>query len=216
MAASADEVRAAYDAIAEDYAASFPTTEPEAAVDLAFVEHFVRLVREGGGVRVLDAGCGTGRMTHWLADRGLAVTGVDLSPGMLAMARRDHPALEVREGSLLALPFDDAAFDGVLAWYSLIHLTADELAVGLAEVFRVVRPGGYVVTGFQVGDGPPDVGSRLRERGHDVTLVRHERGVKVMLDAFAAAGFAKEARLVRQGVGVERQPQAFVLARRPA
>ncbi|WP_392542248.1 class I SAM-dependent methyltransferase [Oryzobacter telluris] len=216
MGDSGPEVRAAYDAMAQDYAATFPTTEPEAAVDLAMLDHFLRLVREAGGAHVLDAGCGTGRMARYVADRGFAVSGVDLSPGMLAMARRDHPDLDVREGSLTDLPFEDAAFDGVLLWYSLIHLTADELPGALDEAFRVVRPGGAVLTGFQVGDGPSDVGARLRERGHDVVLVRHERGIKAMLDAFAAAGFVKEARLVRRAVGREQEPQAFVLARRPA
>lgn len=209
-------VRAAYDAIAERYAAEYPTTEPEAAVDLAMVDHFIRLVLESGGSTVLDAGCGTGRMARYLIDRGLAVTGVDLSPGMLAMARRDHPDLEVREGSLLALPVEDVAVDGVLLWYSLIHLTDDELPVALAEAHRVVRPGGYLLAAFQVGDGPVDLGGRLRALGHDVALVRHHRGTKPMLDALAAAGFAKEARLVRQPVGAERHPQAFLLARSPA
>ena len=216
MGGGAQEVRAAYDAIAEEYAASYPTTEPEAAVDLAMVDHFVRLVTEGGGHRVLDAGCGTGRMARYLADRGLSVTGVDLSPGMLAMARRDHPDLEVREGSLLALPVEDSAFDGVLLWFSLIHLTDDELPSALAEAFRVVRPGGHVLAAFQVGDGPVDLGERLRALGHDLTLVRHQRGTKAVLDALAAAGFVKEARLVRQPVGREQFPQAFLLARRPS
>ncbi|MGL4176336.1 MAG: class I SAM-dependent methyltransferase [Dermatophilaceae bacterium] len=168
------------------------------------------------GGTVLDAGCSTGRMTRYVADRGLEDTGVDLSPGMLAMARRDHPDLDVREGSLLSLPVDDASFDGVLLWYSLIHLTDAELPVALAEVFRVVRPDGCVLAPFQVGDGPWDVGRGLRERGHAVALVRHQRGVEPMLDAFVAVGFVEEARLVRAAVGLERHPQAFLLARRPA
>ena len=210
------EVRAAYDAIAQDYAATFPTTEPEAAVDLAMVDHFVSLVLASGGSEVLDAGCGTGRMARYLADRGCSVRGVDLSPGMLAMARRDHPDLDVHEGSLLDLPYRDAAFDGVLLWFSLIHLPDEDLPRALGEVARVVRPGGLVLVAFQVGDGPWDVGRGLRERGYDVTLVRHQRGTKAMLDALATAGLAKEARLVRQPVGREQQPQAFVLARSPA
>lgn len=216
MEGSAEEVRSAYDAIAADYAATFPTTEPEAAVDLAMVAHFVGLLQEAGGTHVLDAGCGTGRMARHLTDRACTVVGVDLSPGMLAMARRDHPDLDVREGSLLSLPVEDAAVDGVLLWYSLIHLTDDELPRALAEVVRVVRPGGLVLAGFQVGDGPSDVGGRLRARGHDITLWRHERGVKAVLDAFATAGLVKEAWLVRRPVGAEREPQAFVLSRRPA
>lgn len=208
-------VRAAYDAIAEDYAATYPGTEPEARVDVAMVEHLLALLPPDRR-HVLDAGCGTGRMARFLTDRGCSVVGVDLSPGMLAMARRDHPDLDVREGSLTALPFGDNGFDAVLLWYSLIHLTGDELPLALAEVARVVRPGGLVLAAFQVGDGPSDVGARLRERGHDVELLRHERGTKQMLDAFAAAGLVKEARLVRQPVGREQQPQGFVLSRRPA
>jgi SAM-dependent methyltransferase len=211
------EVRAAYDTIAEAYAAAFPGTEPEAALDLAVLDDFTRRVLEAGGsTRVLDAGCGTGRIARRLSDRGCVVTGVDLSPGMLAVARRDHPDLDLAEGSLTDLPFDDGVFDGVLCWYSLIHLTDDELPVALAEVARVLRPGGVVLVGFQKGDGVSDVGERLRERGHDVALVRFERGPKTMLDALAAAGFVKEARLVREPIGAERQGQAFVLARLPA
>ncbi|QKE86068.1 class I SAM-dependent methyltransferase [Arthrobacter sp. NEB 688] len=179
------------------------------------LDHFVGRVVAAGGSRVLDAGCGSGRIARYLTDRGLSVLGVDLSPGMLAMARRDHPDLELREGSITALPVDDASVDGVAFWYSLIHLTDDELPVALAEAVRVLRPGGHVVLAFQKGDGIHDVGAGLRERGHDVSLVRWHRGTKQVLDALAEAGFVKEARLVREPVGRERHAQAFVLARLP-
>ncbi len=76
-----DDVRAAYDAMAQAYAAAYPTTEPESAPELAMVDHLVELL--GPGARVLDAGCGTGRMSRYLADRGAVVEGVDVSPGML-------------------------------------------------------------------------------------------------------------------------------------
>ncbi|GIL34280.1 class I SAM-dependent methyltransferase [Phycicoccus sp. DTK01] len=213
MESRRDEVRAAYDAIAEDYAATFPSTEPELPVDLAMLDHFVGRVVAGGGAHVLDAGCGTGRIARYLVDRGLSVVGVDLSPGMLAMARRDHPDLELHEGSLTELPLADVSVDGVVFWYSLIHLTGDELPVALAEAVRVLRPGGHVLLAFQKGEGTYDVGAGLRERGHDVSLVRWHRGPKQVLDALADAGFVKEARLVREPVGRERHGQAFVLAR---
>lgn len=213
MESRRDEVRAAYDAIAEDYAATFPSTEPELPVDLAMLDHFVGRVVAGGGAHVLDAGCGTGRIARYLVDRGLSVVGVDLSPGMLAMARRDHPDLELHEGSLTALPLADGSVDGVVFWYSLIHLSDEELPVALAEAVRVLRPGGHVLLAFQKGEGTYDVGAGLRERGHDVSLVRWHRGPKQVLDALADAGFVKEARLVREPVGRERHGQAFLLAR---
>ncbi|MBT9254657.1 class I SAM-dependent methyltransferase [Phycicoccus sp. MAQZ13P-2] len=177
------------------------------------LDHFVGRVVAGGGAHVLDAGCGTGRMARYLVDRGLSVVGVDLSPGMLAMARRDHPDLELYEGSLTALPLDDDSVDGVVFWYSLIHLADDELPHALAEAVRVLRPGGHVLLAFQKGEGTYDVGAGLRERGHHVSLVRWHRGPKQVLDALADAGFVKEARLVREPVGRERHGQAFLLAR---
>ncbi|MGL5849571.1 MAG: class I SAM-dependent methyltransferase [Phycicoccus sp.] len=213
---SADEVRSAYDAIAADYATAYPTTEPESAVDLAVVDHLVELLR--GGVpapRMLDAGCGTGRMTRYLADRGCVTVGMDLSPGMLAMARRDHPDLPVHLADVLDLPFGEAAFDGVLLWYSLIHLSDDELPRALAESARVIRPAGLVLVAFQAGDGPWDVGAGLRRWGHDVSLVRNQRTPERVAAALSEVGFAEEVRLVRGPVRGERHPQAFVLARRP-
>ncbi|QIM22989.1 class I SAM-dependent methyltransferase [Phycicoccus sp. HDW14] len=179
------------------------------------VEHLVRVVHEGGSARVLDAGCGTGRMGRFLADRGCSVVGVDLSPGMLAMARRDHPDLDVREASVTELPFENGSFDGVLFWYSLIHLPDDDAAVALAEAARVLRPGGYVLVGSQKGEGTVDVGARLRERGHDVALTRWHRGPRELIGLLRGAGLERVARLVREPIGREREGQVFVLARRP-
>lgn len=213
---SRDEVRSAYDAIAEDYAATFPGTEAEAPVDLAMVDHFVGCVMTGGGGRrVLDAGCGTGRMARFLTDRGCSVAGVDLSPGMLAMARRDHPDLHVREASITDLPFEDASFDGAMFWYSLIHLPDEAAAVALGEAARVLRPGGYVLVASQKGEGTYDVGAGLRERGHDVALTRWHRGPRELLTLMSRAGLERTARLVREPLGRERHGQVFVLARRP-
>jgi 2-polyprenyl-3-methyl-5-hydroxy-6-metoxy-1,4-benzoquinol methylase len=73
-----DEVRSTYDAVAEQYASEFPGTEPEQAVDLAMIDHFIsRLPGERMGV--LDAGCGTGRMSRYLSDRGCLVHGGPLA-----------------------------------------------------------------------------------------------------------------------------------------
>lgn len=199
----------------DDYAGAYAARFDDLAAeghDVHGEARFVRgLVAPAGSV--LDAGCGTGRIARYLVDRGLSVVGVDLSPGMLAMARRDHPDLELHEGSLTALPLADASVDGVVFWYSLIHLSDEELPVALAEAVRVLRPGGHVLLAFQKGEGTYDVGAGLRERGHDVSLVRWHRGPKQVLDALADAGFVKEARLVREPVGRERHGQAFLLAR---
>lgn len=218
MESRRDEVRAAYDTIAADYAAAYPSTEPESVLDVAMLEDLVARLRSAvdGAPRVLDAGCGTGRISRWLEDRGCEVVGVDLSPGMLAQARRARPSVPLHEASLTALPFDDGSFDAVVLWYSVIHLTDDELAVAFAEAARVLRPGGLALVASQKGEGVHDVGARLRERGHDVTLLRWHRGPRDLMSALAAAGLERRARMVREAVDGEREGQVVVLACRVA
>jgi demethylmenaquinone methyltransferase / 2-methoxy-6-polyprenyl-1,4-benzoquinol methylase len=92
------------------------------------------------GDRVLDAACGTGDLA--LADRkaGGEVTGLDFSERMLERARRKSDQIEWVQGDVLALPFDDAAFDAATIGFGIRNV--DDLDAGLRELARVVRPGG--------------------------------------------------------------------------
>lgn len=209
-------MQAAYDEVAELYATHFPGTEPEAAVDLAMLEHVLALAAELSGGRepeVLDAGCGTGRISRWLAERGVLVRGIDLSPGMVEVARRQQPDVDFRVGSITALPWANDAFDGVLLWYSTIHGDEADLATALAEAARVLRPSGLVLVAFQVGDGVREIGQGFRALGHEVSLLRYHRPPEQVALAMAAAGFDEVATLVRQPVGAEKDPQAFLAGR---
>ena len=106
-----------------------------------------------GGQRVLDVGCGEGRHCLSAAYHGAAqVVGIDLSDQDLATARkRQHdfesghgplPPITFMKGSALDLPFEDGSFDGVLCSEVLEHIFPYETAI--AEIVRVVRPGGWV------------------------------------------------------------------------
>src|SRR5512144_1601608 len=103
-------VRHAYDTVAEDYATYLPDTCAEAPLDLAMIDAFAEAVTSGDDARVLDAGCGAGRMSRYLAGRGCLVEGVDLSSRMVALARRDHPGRTFTVGSLTELPYPDDQF----------------------------------------------------------------------------------------------------------
>ncbi|QIK73956.1 class I SAM-dependent methyltransferase [Propioniciclava coleopterorum] len=164
---------------------------------------------------VLDAGCGTGRMFPTLAAAGLAVTGLDASAGMLDRARRDHPDVPLVRGSLTDLPFPDASFAGVFAWYSTIHLPDADLPGALAELVRVTAPGGAILLGFQAGAGMRDVGGAFAPLGFDVTLPRWHRSPDALADGLAAAGAREVARMVRAPRGREADAQAVLLAGLP-
>lgn len=95
------------------------------------------------GDRVLDAACGTGDLA--LADLRAgagAVTGLDFSPRMLERARRKASAIEWVEGDVLALPFADASFDAATIGFGIRNVA--DLEAGLAELRRVLRPGGRI------------------------------------------------------------------------
>jgi len=100
-----------------------------------------RLPRDGG--QVLDVATGTGLVAQALLARGFRVTGLDQSPEMLACAReRFGDRVELVEGSADELPFDDASFDHLTFTYLLRYV--DDPAATLAELARVVRPGGTI------------------------------------------------------------------------
>jgi ubiquinone/menaquinone biosynthesis C-methylase UbiE len=93
--------------------------------------------------RALDAACGTGRHTAYLRDRGHRVSGVDATPEMLDRARTRVPEAELRIGDLAALPLDDASVDLAVCALALTHVP--DLTRPIAELSRVVRPGGRIV-----------------------------------------------------------------------
>lgn len=207
-----DGVRAAYDTLAEDYAKHLPDTRAETPLDLAMVDAFAEAMISGERGLVLDAGCGAGRMSRYLLERGCAVAGMDLSPGMIARATRDHPAVDFTVGSLTELPYADDRFAGVLLWYSIIHTPPAGQARIFAEAARVLRPGGHLLVGFQAGEGTRDVSAAYRRFGHDVRLERHLYTADDVAARAEAAGLREVCRLVRRAQGQEKDDQAVLLA----
>jgi hypothetical protein len=92
------------------------------------------------GTRLLDAGCGSGLALVLAAERGAAVTGVDASEALLALARDRLRLAELRVGDLEALPFRDGTFEVVTAFNAVQY--AEDQQAAVAELARVLRPGG--------------------------------------------------------------------------
>lgn len=204
-------VREAYDTVADDYARLLPDTRAEAALDLAVLDTFAAAVRGGGPV--LDAGCGAGRITRYLACRGCSVEGLDLSPAMVAAARRDSPDLAFAVGSIADLPYPDGCFAGVLLWYSTIHTPPDRLGAVFGEARRVLRDGGQLLVAFQSGHGMRNVGAVYSQAGHDVRLQRYLTTADDVAAIWDGVGLTEVCRLVRAAQGAERDAQTVMLAR---
>ena len=114
-------------------------------VDLLETALIWRLAEPQPGERALDVGTGTGHFAIQLADGGLQVTGLDSSEAMLDIARSKRVDVEWRRGDATSLPFPDSSFDLVLSVTALEFI--NEPALALAEMYRVVAPGGRVVVG---------------------------------------------------------------------
>jgi SAM-dependent methyltransferase len=182
--------QASYDAHATEYARRLdPTLAPA-------IERLVELAGARRGIRVLDLATGTGAAARVAARRGASVVGVDLSPGMLAVARELSPEIDLRLADAHALPFAAGEFDALTCGLSVTHF--GEPATALGEALRVLRAGGrFVASAWGGGGGTPSCAAVIeilkhygaRETGYrldEETWFDVERGSEVL----RRAGFA--------------------------
>lgn len=205
-------VRASYDTVAESYAAQFAAELRHKPLDRALLDCFVELVGGSPGP-VADLGCGPGQIARYLHDRGLPAYGVDLSPGMVAVARRLHPAVTFQEGTMLALDAGDGECSGITAFYSVIHLPAEMRPRAFREFHRVLRPDGRLLLSFHIGaetlhaddwlDHPVDLDFQLLDPAQVTTELE-------------AADFTVEARVERRPYEPVEHPtrRGYLLARK--
>jgi demethylmenaquinone methyltransferase/2-methoxy-6-polyprenyl-1,4-benzoquinol methylase len=127
-----DRIASVYDLVNRVMTVGLDQHWRERAVDLA-----------GAPAKALDVATGTGDLAIALQARGADVVGVDFSEGMLEIARKKAPGIEFRTGNALALDFPDDEFDAATVGFGARNF--DDLDRGLAEMARVVKPGGRVV-----------------------------------------------------------------------
>ncbi len=137
-----------YDKNAKNYANS-----AEKAPPIKLIEQFLSMLPKSP--KVLDAGCGSGRDSRILNEKGAKVTGLDISKGLLEEAEKRSKGIEYVEGDITAMKFPDAFFDGVWSHASLVHLESiEDVKKALREYNRVLKQGGilHVFTKEQLGE----------------------------------------------------------------
>jgi SAM-dependent methyltransferase len=171
---------AAFNEIGGRYDEAFPHKEGQ----LTAVSWLTGQLRPGA--RILDAGCGTGVPTaRQLIDAGMTVTGIDISPVMLSLARKNVPLATFTEMDIMDLGPQAGEFDAVVAFFSLLMLSRREVPPALARFREILIPGGWLVLGMveaDVDDIPvPFLGAHVRVTGYPRSALR---------EVVTAAGFA--------------------------
>ena len=144
------DVTRSYDVVADEYAHRISQELEHKPIDRRLLDRFAESVAGRG--QVCDVGCGPGHVTRYLHERGVDVFGIDLSPRMIEVAAKLNPGIEFAVDDVLALQVADASWAGALAFYSLIHLTREEIPVALRELNRVLRADAPLLIAFHEGE----------------------------------------------------------------
>lgn len=197
-------VRDHYDALAD--AATPPGGDlGDKPLDCWLLDQVAGLCRGGP---LADVGCGQGQVSAHLAAAGAAVTGIDLSPAMIARASAEHPDLSFVVGDFARLlrPPTAVGWSAITAWYAFGHLAASELGPTITALGNTLVPGGWLAVAVEVGDEEDD-SEGLRTIRHDPRAVRA---------AVSSAGLTDVEWYLRSAYpGESGSEHLLVLARRP-
>ena len=194
-------VRDAYSRMSGQYIDLFDEVSPNDP-DAALIRKYLT----GLPGLVLDLGCGPGLWTAHLHGLGVDVIGIDVVPEFVAHARVAHPGPEFRLGSLIDGKASEASVEGILAWYSLIHLPPAELGGALAEFRRLLTPAGMLVLGFFDSD------DGVASFDHKVVQA-YRWPADALVAKLAEAGFTEVERVRRQVADRPDRRYAAVVAR---
>jgi SAM-dependent methyltransferase len=145
-----EKIITTYNATAESYAATRIDELSKKHFDRLILKEFARLNKDKG--ICADFGCGPGQTTKFLFDAGVKnIVGIDISPGMVKVARGIFPYIAFEEGDLLALPYNANHFASAVAFYAIVHFDYDQVGQAFSEVNRVLEKGAHFLFAFHVG-----------------------------------------------------------------
>jgi len=205
------EVEASYDLVANEFADEFFDELKRKPFDRELLDQFAESVRGQG--QVCDIGCGPGQIGRYLHDRGVSISGIDLSQEMIRHARVLNPDINFEQDDMLNLDLQEASLAGIVCFYAIIHIGREDLMRALSEMYRVIKPGGKLLISFHGG-----AGELHRDEWYgkpvsiDVTL--HEK--EEMSRYLEAAGFEIERIVQREPYDFEYPtPRVYAFATKP-
>lgn len=180
------ELRHVYDDLAKLWGGDF-TLHDWGYKELA---EFAKQVRDSGGRRVLDCGCGSGVQSKLLLDEGLEVVGLDLSPKMIAEAKKKVPGAKFMVGDMTKMNFAKDSFNGVYARASLLHIPKNLIPKVLKSIRKILTNDGIFYLALKEGEGEEEIeeeryGRRVRRffsffKSSEIKKLLSQAGFKIV------------------------------------
>lgn len=115
------------------------------------LERFAKLLSKKVNANVLDAGCGSGiPVAKFLIKKGFGVTGVDISESMIKLARKNVPKAKFIKKNLTKLDFAKNSFDGITAFYSIIHIPKEKHQSIFKTFYKILKPEGIILVSLGI------------------------------------------------------------------
>lgn len=174
-----------YDRTAKNYADKFIDELSHKHLDQILLNAFASENREKG--KLIDLGCGPGQTTKYLAACGWKdILGVDLSPGMIRVAKEINPQLNFETADMLKLLYADKTFAGAIAFYAIVHFDYEQIKIAFAEINRILADNGQFLFSFHIGDNSVHLDEFLDQQVNiDFNFFQPTR----IIELLAATGF---------------------------
>lgn len=150
MGQDLNKIKKAYDIVANEYTETFSNEHAKKTLDQEILNKFS--LKVANKKPVWDLGCGPGQTTKYLHRLGISISGLDLSEKILEQARINHPELHFQQGNILKLDFNSSSIPGIVAFYSIVHFTKEQVNKALHEFFRVLQPEGVLLFTYHIGN----------------------------------------------------------------
>jgi ubiquinone/menaquinone biosynthesis C-methylase UbiE len=212
---NASEVKNCYNLTAKQYAEGFLHELDGKPFDRNILDRFAAMLPAGS--TIYDFGCGSGQTTKYLADKKLhRVTGLDFCENAIALAKVHFPEIGFAVDDMLHSKMPDASTDGIVAFYAIVHFTYTEVEQALKEWLRLLKPNGYSLFCFHVGDEAAPIIDFLGVKGADATWQMLDPDK--VLEIAKKVGFVVTEAVVRYPyIGVEHESRrAYILLRKPS
>ena len=162
--------------------------------------------------KLIDLGCGPGQTTKYLSECGMSdLVGVDISPGMVKIAKTINPQLNFQTADILNLKYADAFFSSAIAFYAIVHFDHGQIKTAFKEIKRVLAENGQFLFSFHIGHNVLHLDNFL---DHQVNIDFYFFEINEIVDLLMGMGFGIIDIIERQPYQAEYQSKrAYIWAK---